>query len=91
MEEDKLKKLIETLDSNHSWPSVYMFKFIIPSDNSKIARLEAIFNTEIAEIRSRESANGKYTSITVKELMLNAQGVLEYYRLAAQIEGLIAL
>jgi uncharacterized protein len=91
MEENKRNKLIETLDATHSWPSVYMFKFIIPSDISKIARLEAIFNTETAEIRSRESANGKYTSVTIKELMLNAEGVLDYYAKASKIEGVMAL
>lgn len=91
MEENKKIKLLETLNANHSWPSVYMFKFIIPSDSSKIARLESIFNAETAEIRSRESNKGKYTSVTIKELMLSAEGVLEYYALASKIEGVIAL
>ena len=64
MEENKKIKLLETLNANHSWPSVYMFKFIIPSDSSKIARLESIFNAETAEIRSRESSCRVYLFIS---------------------------
>ncbi len=91
MDEKDLNRIRETLGASQSWPGVYMFKFIVPSDNEKIAKVEALFNAETSEIRRSESKNGKYTSITAKELMLNPDKVLECYQKASEIEGLIAL
>lgn len=68
-----------------------MFKFIVPSDNKKIAMVEALFNSKTAQIRSKQSAKGTYTSITVREVMTNVDSVMDRYREAAKIEGLIAL
>ncbi len=85
---DRLKKI---LDDQHEWPSVFMFKFVIPSENEKIARVEAMFNTRTAEIRQKTSSKGNYTSITIREVMVSADAVLEKYAEANEIEGLIAL
>lgn len=78
------------LDAHHDWPSVYMFKFIVPSDNQKIALVQGLF-TESAEFKMNQSSNGKFTSITVKEVMMNSDQVLERYAKAKGIEGVIAL
>jgi hypothetical protein len=91
MDSSDFERVKLALDKNHDWPSVYMFKFIVPSDNEKIAKVEALFNSNTAEIRLRPSKNGKYTSITAKEVMVDADHVLKCYEDASQIEGLIAL
>lgn len=91
MDEEKLSKIKDTIEASQAWPGVYMFKFIVPSENSKIALVEAIFSSDTAEIRMSVSKNGNYTSITAKELMIDANQVMEYYRKASEIEGLIAL
>lgn len=91
MDDSKLEKLKTALNNVHDWPSMYLFKFIVPGDLQKIARVEALFNAETAEIRRRQSKNGKYTSITAREVMTSADEVLDCYREAYQIEGLIAL
>lgn len=88
--EEFLVSLQKKLDETTEWPSVYMFKFIIPADNRRIALVEALFSPE-TKISSKESSGGKYISITGKVVMLNALEVIEKYRKAAQIEGLIAL
>lgn len=90
VDEEFLKSLQKKLDETTEWPSVYMFKFIIPADNRRIAMVEALFSAE-ANITSKESSGGKYISITGKVVMLNALEVIEKYRSAAKIEGLIAL
>ncbi|MEO5642559.1 MAG: DUF493 domain-containing protein [Bacteroidia bacterium] len=72
------------------WPSVYMFKFIIPSDNHKIALIESFFEDD-AEIVFQPSANGKYTSITVRQVMLGADAIIEIYKQAGAVEGIISL
>ena len=91
MKSSDLDRVKAALDQNHDWPSVYMFKFIVPSENEKIAKVEALFNSTTAEIRLRPSKNGKYTSITAKEVMVNADQVLDCYNKASKIAGLIAL
>lgn len=91
MDEDFFNRLKERLKEDTSWPSVYMFKFIVPSDNQKIAQVEQLFNSEESTISLRASRNGKYTSVTAKELMLDPQRVIDRYKEAAEIEGIIAL
>ena len=85
-----LSSLENKLNDTTDWPSVYMFKFIVPSDNRNIAMIEAMYGDE-AQIFTKESRAGKYISITIKVVMLNAKEVIEKYRSAAKIEGLIAL
>ncbi|HET6991524.1 MAG TPA: DUF493 family protein [Bacteroidia bacterium] len=83
---DELRKKLE----KDSWPSVYMFKFIVPSDNHKIALIEGIFEDD-AEINMQASTNGKYTGLTIRQVMLSAEAVIEVYRQASVIEGIISL
>ncbi len=91
MNEEDFERIHKTIDVNHSWPSVFLFKFIVPSDNEKIAKVEALFNSKTSEIRLRQSKNGNYTSISAREVMTSADAVMQCYRSAAEIEGLIAL
>jgi putative lipoic acid-binding regulatory protein len=83
-------KLRELLNKENNWPLVYMFKFIIPADNQKIALVESKFSDE-AVINHKESSNGKYFSITVKEVMLSADDIINKYEEMKGIEGLMAL
>jgi hypothetical protein len=90
IEDKQFDKLREQLNLNESWPSVYMFKFIVPADNRKIALVESKFSDE-AVITQSQSSNGKYISITVKEVMLGAEAIIEKYKEMSGIEGLMAL
>ena len=83
---DELLKKLE----NDPWPAMYMFKFIVPSDNHKIALVERLFD-DGAEINHQPSSGGKYTSITIRQVMLSATAVIEVYRQASTIEGIISL
>ena len=87
---EQYDKLRELLNKEDGWPIVYMFKFIIPADNHKIALVESKFSDE-ATISHSESSNGKYFSITIKEVMLNADAIIEKYKEMEGIEGLMAL
>lgn len=91
MDNPRLVKLKIALDQVHDWPSMYLFKFIVPSDNHKIAQLEALFNAETSEIRLRQSKNGKYTSVSAREVMTSAEEVIACYKEAYKIEGVISL
>ena len=90
MAKQDFQALREKLEAQESWPSVYMFKFIVPADNRRIALVEALFGPE-AQVSLRESGKGNFVSITGKELMLSADEVIKRYQKAQDIEGLIAL
>ena len=82
--------LREKLENSGDWPRVYFFKFIIPSNNQKLAQVEALFGPE-AQVSLKQSNKGNFVSVSAKELMLSADRVIERYEKAAKIEGLMAL
>ena len=82
----KLRVQLEELN----WPDVYLFKFIVPNDPEKIAKVTAMFN-ESSELVMHPSRNGNYISISVKELMLDVDSIIEKYVNAAKIKGVISL
>ena len=84
---DNLRNL---LNEENNWPIIYMFKFIVPANNHKIALVQSKFSDE-ATITQKESSNGKYISITVKEVMLNSESIIEKYKEMNGIEGLMTL
>ena len=90
MNEDFFAKLKKQLEESTEWPTVYMFKFIVPADNKKLALVESLFSAQ-AKISTRSSNKGKYISVTGRVVMLSAAEVIEKYKEAAKIEGLIAL
>ena len=74
-----------------SFPSVYMFKFIVKSDLKKIAQIESLFHSERAQITRKGSSKGAFVSISVKEVMLSVDEVIEIYIQSSRIDGVIAL
>lgn len=90
MAQEGFDKLKQRLDEVHDWPSVYMFKFIMEPKDEIIERVEALF-PEQAEIQRRYSKGGKYLSLSVKEVMVSSQEVLNRYKKASEIDGVIML
>ncbi|MDO7173209.1 DUF493 family protein [Mariniflexile sp. AS56] len=86
------EKLKAQLYDTASWPSEYLYKFIIKSDASKIAKVESIFDNMGAVIQTTESKNGKYTSISINVSIKNPETVIEKYKeVAEKVEGVISL
>lgn len=83
----KLKIKLEEL----SWPQVYYFKFICPSDSETIAKVSALFNENSEDLKIRPSRKGNYVSISAKEVMTSASAVIEVYEESAKIKGVISL
>jgi putative lipoic acid-binding regulatory protein len=90
MESDQFAELRKKLDETLSYPAVYMFKFILMADNRRIAMVENLFG-ENAEIYTKESDKGKYISITVKEVMMSTDEIIDIYVRAAAIKGVMFL
>lgn len=91
MENEEAKnRLRDRLNEVHQWPSVYMFKFVLEPDSTKLDELLALFPAE-SEVLRRYSSTGKYVSITVKEVMLSAEEVVSRHEKASSIPGVIVL
>ena len=77
----------EKLDQHYAWPSLYTFKFIVPT--GKEHEVKNLFPRH--ETSDRLSKQGNYTSITVQMMMPSGDAVIEIYEKAAEIEGILAL
>ena len=87
--EDPYIGLWEKLNKE-DFPRVYYFKFIFPNDNRTLALVQALFSGE-AQMKINKSRNGKYLSVSAKELMPDAESIIERYKKASDLEGVMAL
>tara|TARA_B110000503_G_C7171185_1_gene424353 strand:+ start:6198 stop:6482 length:285 start_codon:yes stop_codon:yes gene_type:complete len=85
---DRLKTQLE---QDSTWPSPYLFKFIVPSKLDKIAEIEAAFDGTDAKINTRDSSKGTYTSISIKVTMESADSIIAKYLEVSSVEGVISL
>ena len=90
--EEFYKKLKVHLEESTTWPSEYLYKFIVVTEKAKISDIEAIFDNTGAVITTTESKNGKYTSVSINVIMQNPDAVIEkYLEVTTNIEGVISL
>jgi len=85
------KKLKTQLADTSSWPSKYLYKFIVPTDTEKIKQIQDIFDNMGAVIESKQSKKGTYTSISVTVNLANPDAVIEKYKEVGKVEGVISL
>jgi hypothetical protein len=88
-ENDAYLKLREQLELQ-TWPDVYFFKFIVPNRPELVAKVSALFDNA-DDLHLQPSKTGKYLSLSAKELMLDVESIIDKYKKAAKIEGLISL
>jgi hypothetical protein len=87
MDQEWLNSFREKLDQHHTWPSLYIFKFIVPSQ--KDDELRKLFPLHMAT--EKKSTKGNYVSLTFQMMMPSSESVIEVYTKAEAVEGLIAL
>lgn len=77
----------EKLDNEYDWPALYMFKFIVPRGNQ--SGVKKLFpNTTL---QSKSSKSGKYVSFTARVVMDSSDAVIDVYKEAQKINGIISL
>ena len=98
MNEDKEKETKEfyerlkvELDNSNSWPAEYLFKFIVPSVEDNVEKVENAFNCMGAVIKTTKSKTGKFTSISVDVTVKDAQEIIDKYQEVAIIKGIVSL
>ena len=53
--EEFYAKLKEKLQESTTWPSTYLYKFIVPTDEQRISQIQDIFDNTGAVIESKKS------------------------------------
>ena len=81
------KSFLEKLEGTHQFPDHYTFKFIVKPEHQ--GQVESLLPG--ADVKLKPSSGNKYISITMSRLMTNSQEVVEVYKKANKIEGIIAL
>lgn len=85
-------KLRTQLEDTASWPSEYLYKFIVLSNTGKVEQIETIFDSMGAVINTKQSSNGKYTSLSINVKMKNPDAVIaKYLDVTEKVEGVISL
>ena len=85
------ERLRTELNNSNTWPAEYLFKFIVPTDQEKIDKVENAFNSMGAVIQTKNSKTGKYTSISIDVQMPNAQKIIDKYLELSTVKGIISL
>ena len=85
--EEKWNSFRELLDSEHEWPGRFLFKFIVPV--AELQRIEAIL--EGSEISLKASKKGNYVSVSANYWAESPESVINIYKKAGEITGVISL
>ena len=86
------EKLKTQLYDTTSWPSAYLFKFIIETDQKKINHIERIFSGLKTKLNFSLSKNGRYTSISINSLMNTPEDIIDKYKeVSKKVEEVISL
>lgn len=88
--DEKFRKLRNTLLEQEEWPLLYFFKFIVPNDSDKIEKVKQLLPTQ-DNLSFRTSRDIRYIAISSKEVMPDADSIIDVYEKAAEIKGVIAL
>ncbi len=89
--EEFYERLKEELRTTSDWPTLYLYKFIVPTDATKILAVENAFNNMGAVINTTQSRTGKFTSVSINVSMLSPEHVVAKYQEVSTIEGIISL
>jgi putative lipoic acid-binding regulatory protein len=79
------------LDSSNTWPALYLFKFIVPSEADNVARVELAFDCMGAVIKTTKSKTGKFTSLSVDVQVKDSQEIIDKYLEVSTIKGIVSL
>ncbi|MFY0626029.1 MAG: DUF493 domain-containing protein [Reichenbachiella sp.] len=77
----------EKLEKQYVFPALYTFKFIVPKD--KVEAVENLFPRH--EVILKPSSGGKYISTTIKVMVSSSSEIIDTYKKAKAIDGIISL
>lgn len=89
--EEFYDRLKVELDMSNTWPALYLFKFIVPTENDNVKRVELAFDCMGAVIKTTKSKTGKFTSISVDVQVKDSQEIIDKYLEVSTIKGIVSL
>jgi len=87
MDDNWVESFRQKLEDHYAWPALYMFKFIVPTGKENEVKDLFPYHTPT----EKQSKQGNYTSVTVQIMIQSSDAVIEIYKKAALIEGIVAL
>ncbi len=90
-QEEFYSRFLKKLESSQKWPGEFMFKFILKENSKKITQLKKIFTKKSAVYSKKNSSENRFQSLSVKVKMESAEEVVEFYKKASKLEGVISL
>ena len=89
--EEFYSRFHEQLTDSQEWPGPFLFKFIIRGDQQKVEKLKQIFKGKQAKLKLKNSSKNTFVSVTFLAEMENPTEVINIYKAASTIEGIITL
>ncbi|MFV0237103.1 MAG: DUF493 family protein [Flavobacteriales bacterium] len=89
--EEFYKRFKKQLEDTVVFPSDYRYKFIVVTNNQKLAEVQKVFDGMRPIVSSKESKKGKYTSLTIQVYMLDAESVIDKYKQVSKIKDVMML
>ena len=83
----KWDKFKETLELTHQFPTEYFFKFVLKKEH----RNHLVEILSLTQFTEKDSAQGNYLSISFSIKATDSETIIEIYRKAATIKGIILL
>ena len=84
-------KLKTTLEETSSFPSSYLYKFIVPSGGGQLEKVKDVFKELEVKMSTKVSRTGKYDSVSIEMQVDSADQVISIYKEMESIEGIISL
>lgn len=90
MADQDYDNLREKLNTMHTWPSVYLFKFIVKNEEQQTKILD-LFRVSADQVQIKASSKGSYHSISIYKEAQDVEEIISLYIGASSIEGVISL
>jgi len=84
-------KLKATLEETTTFPTKYLYKFIVPTNDGGVQKIEDFFDNMGAVINTKGSSKGTYTSISIMVKLDSATAIIKKYKEVATVKGVISL
>ncbi len=85
------KELEEKLNTTTKFPTEYLYKFIVPTDENQEQEVKDVFKNAKASITTNKSKTGKFVSVSIRLKVKSSSEVIKYYQTADKTKGIISL
>ena len=90
-QEEFYSRFLQKLESSQKWPGKFMFKFILKENSKKIIQLKKIFTNKSVIYSKKNSSKKRFQSLSIRVNMKSAEEVVEFYKKASKLDGVICL